>query len=113
MTSTETTEQTTSPLAAACEAGTVRLYRLRANGTRRAVPYLTGDAREVAEYYAEQREAGQSVAAIATEAGTSRPTLRRALAALALTEEIEAGDHDDLFEDGVAELEFGGDDADE
>lgn len=109
----DTTETITSPLAAACEAGTVRLYRLRSTGTRRLIPYLTGEAREVAEFLAHEVEVRRSVAIVAASAGMSRPTVRRALAALALVEEIEAGDHDDLFEDGVTEIEFGGDDSDE
>lgn len=113
MTSTTTTEATTaSPLAAACEAGTVKLYRLRGNGTTRLIQYLTGVAREEAEYYAYWIEEGRSVAELAAESETSRATIRRKLAALALTEEIEAGDHDELWEEGVAELEFGGEEAD-
>lgn len=111
----ETTEATTSPLAQACEAGKVRLFRLRGNGTRRAIPYLTGDAREVAEWYEAKISEGNSLALVAATAQVSRPTVRRALAALALTEAIEAGDHDDCWdaEEPPAELEFGGDDADE
>lgn len=113
MTSTDTTETTASPLAAACEAGTVKLYRLRANGTARLIQYLTGIAREEAEYYAYWIEEGRSVADLAAESETSRATVRRKLAALALTEAIEAGDHDDAWEEGLAELAFGGELADE
>ena len=114
-TDTLTTEDTatTSPLAAACAAGKVRLYRQRSTGTTRLIQYLTGIARDEAEYYAYWVERGRSVADLAAEGLSSRASVRRKLAALALTEEIEAGDHDDLWEEGLAEVVFGGgDDAD-
>ncbi|MBM2621196.1 hypothetical protein JIG36_37410 [Actinoplanes sp. LDG1-06] len=95
-------------LAAACAAGKVRLFKLRGTGTLRRLPYLTGLAREEAEYYAYRLATGDSVATIAVEVETSRATVRRNLAALALTEEIESGLHDDIWEDGLAEVIFGG-----
>lgn len=97
-----------SALAAACAAGAVRLFKLRGTGTLRRLPYLTGAAREHAEWFAYRLETGASVATIAAETGTSRATVRRNLAALALTEEIESGLHDDIWEDGLTEVVFGG-----
>lgn len=110
ITATETTTEptTTSVLAAACALGTVQLYRERGTGTLRHLDYLTGEAREVAEWYAERRESGLSVRTIATEAATSTSTVRRVLKALELTEAIEAGDHDDLWAEDLEALIFSG-----
>lgn len=112
---TEPTEApaTESPLAAACALGTVQLYRERGTGTLRHLDYLTGEAREVAEWYAERREAGDSIRTIATEVVTSTSTVRRALKALELTEAIEAGDHDDLWAEDLEALIFTGTEDDE
>lgn len=103
-----------SGLAAACAAGTVALYRERGNGTLRRLPYLApgSPAREVADWFAMRLEEGATVAVISTEAGVSRITVRRTLAALALTEAIEDGDHDDAYEPGVVALVLGGVDED-
>lgn len=97
------------PLSAACAAGTVRLYRVRATGTTRAVPYLAEDnlQREVAEWLATAIEEGQSLRAVATDTGLSLPTARRLVTALAITEEIEAGDWDDHYAPDVTALYFG------
>ena len=91
-------------LTAAARTGTVKFYRQRANGSTRAVPYLKPDteAREIAEWIANEVETGKSVAAVAAEVGLSRATVRRALAAVALAEEVEEDDTlADVYEDGV------------
>lgn len=99
-------------LAAACTSRVVRLYRERGNGTHRALPYLAdgSPARMVADYLAASREAGAPVPAIAADTHLSRATVRRTLDALALTEEIEDGDHDDLYSEDLAALYFTGTD---
>jgi hypothetical protein len=87
-------------LAAACAAGTVALYRVRASGTLRHIPFLVDGtpARMEAEWYAWQiADEGQPVRVVATAAGVSVATLRRALTALALTEAIEDQELDDLY----------------
>lgn len=101
----------TGLLRAAASAGTVRFYRQRANGSTRAIPYLAEgtEGREVAEWVAARTDDGASVATVAEETGLSRATVRRTLAALALTEEVEDGDLDDLYEDGVTEIVLAGD----
>jgi hypothetical protein len=99
-----------SPLSALCAAGAVRLYRVRATGTTRRVPYLAVDTdqRAVAEWLSDRIDMdGAPLADVAAEVGLSRPNARRLLAALELTEEIDAGDWDDLYEEGVTTLFVG------
>ena len=98
-------------LAAACAAGSVALYRRRRTGTARRVPYLAPGtaAREVADWMADRREDGASVAALACEAGCSRVTVRRTLAALDLAYAVEDGDLDDLYGPDVVALVVAGD----
>lgn len=98
-------------LAAACAAGSVALYRQRSTGSLRRVPYLAPDtdAREAAAWFALRRDDGAAVATIATEAGVSRVTVRRALAALDLAEAVEDGDLDDMYGEGVVAIVVAGD----
>jgi hypothetical protein len=98
-------------LAALCAAGNVRLFRQRGTGTLRALPYLTPGtpARETAEYLAELLEDGASVAQAAADTGLSKATMRRAVENLALAYDIEAGDYDDLVEDGLDAVILAGD----
>jgi hypothetical protein len=102
-----------SPLAAACAAGTVALYRLRGTGTTRRLPWLTGAALETAEWYRLRVNQGATVRQVAEECLTSKPTVRRALNALALMEEITDGVHDDAYTEGVTEILFSGEDTDD
>jgi hypothetical protein len=103
------TAPTFSPLAVVCAAGTVRLFRLRGNGTTRRLMWLTGEALEVAEWYRLRLDQGASVRQIAEECQTSRATVRRALGVIDLMDAIEAGEHDDLYEEGVTEVLFASD----
>jgi len=105
------TPQPSTRLAAACAARTVALYRQRATGSLRRLPYLAPDttAREVAEWFALRRDEGQRVAAIAAEAGVSRVTVRRTLVALDLAEAVEDGDLDDLYDEDTVALVLAGD----
>ena len=98
-------------LAALCAAGSVRLFRQRGTGTLRALPYLAPGTptRETAEYLAELLEDGASVAQAAADTGLSKATVRRAKENLALAYDIEAGDYDDLVEDGLDAVILAGD----
>ncbi len=93
--------------------GQVTFYRLRANGTARQVAYLTGIARDEAEYFAYRIETGASVATVAAEAEVSRATVRRALAGLALVEEVEDGELDDVYFVGATVIDLAHDDTQE
>ncbi len=92
-----------SPLAAACAAGQVHLYRLRSTGTLRHLPFLAPEtpARMHAEWFAMRVIEGQRVRQVAHDAGVSVATVRRHLSALALTESIEDNELDDLYEPDV------------
>lgn len=100
----------TSPLAAACAAGTVKLYRERRTGTLRPLQYLTGEAREVAEWYRLRFEDGARINDLAIEAAVSGPTVRRAIKALDLIEAIEDGEYDDLWSEDLEALIFAAED---
>ncbi|MHA4950578.1 helix-turn-helix domain-containing protein [Micromonospora sp. SD19] len=102
-----------SPLAAACAAGTVRLFRLRGTGTTRRLPWLTGEALEAAEWYRLRCDQGATVRQVAEQCETSKATVRRALATLALMDEITDGLHDDLYAEDVTEIVFGAGDGDD
>lgn len=100
-------------LAALAADGQVAFYRLRADGTARRIDYLTGLARDGAEWFAYRIEEGDSVASVAAEAGVSRATVRRALAGLALVDEVEDGDLDDTYVVGATVIELAHDQAEE
>lgn len=94
VTITEGTTVDTFPTAVA--EGRVRFYSVRGNGTTRHMQYLTGKDREIAEWVVQQREEGVTMKAIAAEALMSVPTLRRLINALALTEEVDEYDAEDI-----------------
>lgn len=102
-----------SALAALAADGQVTFYRVRASGKVRRVAYLTGQALEHAEWFAHRIEAGESVKAVAAEAGVSRASVRRALAGLALVEEVEAGELDEVYSPAVAAIYLTNDQAEE
>ncbi|MEH0842822.1 hypothetical protein V6U81_10580 [Micromonospora sp. CPCC 205711] len=102
-----------SPLAAACAAGTVKLFRLRASGTMRRLPWLAGEALETAEWYRLRVDQGATVRQVAEDCGTSKATVRRALNTLALIDEITDGLHDDLYAEDVTEIVFGAEDGED
>jgi len=97
-------QQATSPLAAACAIGDVKLYKERANGTLRALPWLVGEQREHAEWALEELAAGASVAEVCEAGAWSRSTIRRMLAMVDVMEQIEAGEWDDLYDEDVTAL---------
>lgn len=97
---------TPDTLLADLAAGTAYLHKERGNGTFRRVHYLAegSTGREHAEWIRAQRlgnledaeQAPRSMASIAAELHTSISAIRRVLSDLALTEELEAMDADEL-----------------
>lgn len=80
-------------------AGVAKVYRVRENGTFRRVHFLADgtEAREHAEWVAAQREEeGRSMKDIAAELNLSVASVRRMLNDLALTEEIEESEAEEL-----------------
>jgi AcrR family transcriptional regulator len=93
---TATSAQTPSAM---LEQGVLNAYRVRSNGSMRHLELypLASTAREAAEWINDRVEMdGASVQAVARELHVSTPTVRRYLEGLALTEEIESGEWDDL-----------------
>jgi hypothetical protein len=81
------------------EQNLLQAYRVRSNGTMRhlALLPLASTARETAEWISDAIEMdGRSVRSVGDELHISGPTVRRFLEALELTEEVEAGEWDDL-----------------
>lgn len=109
-----TTAPTTTPATflADAAAGTVQFHAERGNGTFRKVHFLAEgtDERATAEWVAEQREANVTMRAIAAELHRSVPSVRRLINDLALTEEFEAMDSEELADliKGAAEAETNG-----
>lgn len=83
----------TTDLAADLASGTVRLFRVRKNGTTRRIPFLKPGtpARKKAERVAAMRAAGKTMRQIAEELHESLATVRRELTHLALAQDVEAG----------------------
>lgn len=78
--------------------GDLRAWTLRENGTLRHLELapVGSDRRDTAEWISEQLGEGLTVKAMARELHVSVATVRRYLLALELTEQIEAGEWDDL-----------------
>jgi hypothetical protein len=110
-----TADQTTpDTLLAELAAGTAHLHKEREDGTYRRVHYLAdgSQGREEAEWIAAQREgtedtAPRSMRSIAEELNLSVSAVRRIISDLALTEELEAMDADELADmlRGAEEIE--------
>lgn len=81
------------------DSGRLEAYRVRSNGTTRLVRLLPvgSTGRDTAEWISEQVDEGRTVQSVARELHSSVPTIRRFLEALELTEEIEAGEWDDVW----------------
>lgn len=85
------------------EQGLLAAYRVRANGTMRHLDLapVGSTLRDTAEYVSDRVDMdGASVQAVARELHVSTATVRRYLESLELTEEVEAGEWDDLAFDG-------------
>lgn len=80
--------------------GRVRLYLARENGTYRRVQYLAPgtDARSLAEWLREEKEGGATMRKLAGLIHQSVPQVRRTLNALALAEEVEEADQEEIVE---------------
>lgn len=83
----------TADLAADLASGTVRLFRVRKNGTTRRIPFLKPGtpARKKAEQVMAMRDGGKTMRQIAEELHESLATVRRELTHLALAQDVEAG----------------------
>lgn len=86
-------------LRAMLDAGELVAYRVRENGTLRLVSLLPvgSTGRDTAEWISEEIEDGRSLASVAQDLHVSLPTARRFLEALEITEEVEAGEWDELW----------------
>lgn len=111
----KTTKVTTAPKAAKPEAKTLIealttkqtvLLKVRANGTKRSLPYLTvgSEGRKAAEAVAARVAKGETVPAIAEDLNVSLATARRFLTNLALAHDVEAGRFDKGWKPGGEEV---------
>lgn len=83
-------------LKASLLAGTAKVHSVRGNGTLRRRHYLVGEALAAAEQVVARREAGDSLAAIAKDMHSSVSYVRRMLVDLAITQELNAMQEDEL-----------------
>lgn len=112
----------TTDVLSALQTGTAQVHSEREDGTYRRRHFLTGTAREHAEWIQLQRDgqeadtdngipfvAPRSMRSIATELHTSISAVRRVLTDLALTEELEDMEADELAAmlQGMTEAEAG------
>jgi hypothetical protein len=83
------------------DAGLLVAYSERANGTTRHLELcpVGSTRRDTAEWISERLDDGATVRTVARELHVSVPTVRRFIMALELTEEIEAGEWDDVWAD--------------
>lgn len=82
------------------EAGELRAYSLRDNGTMRHLDLapVGSTRRDTAEWISERLDEGITVKAVSRELHVSVPTIRRIIMSLELTEEIEAGEWDGIWD---------------
>lgn len=85
---------------------TAVLVKVRANGTRRSLPYLAPGTpeRAAAEAVAARVAKGETLPAIATDLKVSLATARRFLTNLTLAQDVEAGKHDTAWKPGTKEV---------
>lgn len=97
------TPEASTALLQAAMTGAVKFYRVRKSGSLRAVPYLPEgtEAREVAEWIANEVDEGKSVAEVAFETGLSKATVRRAIACIELADDLYDGELSEMYEEGV------------
>jgi len=93
-------------LVEALATGQTVLIKVRANGTKRSLPYYAegSEYRVLAEAAAKMKASGQTVEAIAKEMKVSLATARRFLTGLALAQDVEAGKFDKAWKPGTAEV---------
>lgn len=93
-----------SKLAQAAAKGEVKLYRRRANGTMRRVPYLAAGTpeRKAAEAVVARRESGDTIPVLCEDPKMSKATVRRMITGVLFAEAVETGQHDKAW-DGKTE----------
>lgn len=81
------------------DAGLLVAYSERSNGTTRRLELcpVGSTRRDTAEWVSERLDEGATLRTVARELHVSVPTVRRFIMALELTEEIEAGEWDDVW----------------
>ena len=81
------------------DAGLLVAYSERSNGTTRRLELcpVGSTRRDTAEWISERLDDGVTLKTVAWELHVSVPTVRRFIMALELTEEIEAGEWDDVW----------------
>ena len=86
--------------------GQTVLLKVRANGTKRSLPYWPegSDYRVLAHAAATMKANGETVEAIAKELKVSLATARRFLTGLALAQDVEAGKFDKAWKPGTTEV---------
>lgn len=94
-----TADQVLADPKAMLDAGQLVAYSERANGTVRRLELapVGSTRRDTAEWISEEVDKGRSVRQVAAELHVSASVVRRFLLALELTEEIEAGEWDDVW----------------
>lgn len=94
-----TADQIIADPKAMLDAGLLVAYSERANGTTRRLELapVGSTRRDTAEWISERLDDGRSVRQVAAELHVSTSVIRRFLLALELTEEIEAGEWDDVW----------------
>lgn len=95
-----TTDTTATNLIEHLTSGTAKIYKEREDGTTRRIHFLADGTkdREHAEWVVAQREEGTSMKAIAADLHVSVSAVRRMINDLALTEELEEMEAEDLAE---------------
>lgn len=94
-----TADQVQADPKAMLDAGLLVAYSERSNGTTRRLELcpVGSTRRDTAEWITERLDDGLTLRAVAQELHVSVPTVRRFIMALELTEEIEAGEWDDVW----------------
>lgn len=87
----------------ALSTGQAVLVKVRANGTKRSLPYLApkSDVRQTAVTVETRRQAGETIEAIAEDMNISIATVRRYISNLALAHAVEDGTHDKAWTKGT------------
>jgi hypothetical protein len=93
-------------LVEALTAGQTVLLKVRANGTKRSLPYLAvgSEGRKEAEAVAARHANGETIPALAENLNVSAATGRRFLTNLALAQDVEAGKFAKAWKPGTKEV---------
>lgn len=93
-------------LVGALSTGQATLVKVRANNTRRSLPYLAkgSETRVIAEGVVARRERGDTIEQIAEDMSVSVATVRRYVSGLALAQDVEAGKFNGLWREGTREV---------